>query len=489
MSITKKIAINTIFLLLGKVSSLLLQIIIVAFLARYLGVSGYGKYAFVFAYLSFFHILSNLGLNTILVREISRDKSLAPALIGHGILIRIFLSVVSFSLALLIITVLNYPLDTTKAVYVLSLILLFSAFQTPELIFQVYLKLQYSVLINFGNRLLILGLILLAISQHQTLIFIIWMFVISNLVLVVSILIFSRKFVIPKFAFNPKTLKWILRESWPVALSAIFITIYFKIDTIMLSFMKGDEAVGYYNAAYAIMTNLILIPAAYATAIFPVISEYFKSSPDSLVKIFKRSFKYLSSLALPIVVGGVILSKQIITFIYGEQFYPSIKAFQILIFASGIIFISNLVGTTITAINRQKINMWYSLVTVILNILLNLLLIPRWSYLGASIATIITEGLGCSLGFLFILRYFKIPFFSKSYLNSVRLLLALGVMALPIFYLRTIHFIAIIPIAAICYVGTLFLLGWFDRIDINLLKQILKFDQGRSSIKNAEEKK
>lgn len=474
MDITKRIAANTIFLILGRVFGLLLQILIVAFLARYLGVSGYGKYAFVFAYLSFFHILCNLGINTILVREISRDKSLAPALIGHGILIRIFLSVISFSLAFLIITLLNYPLDTTKAVYVLSLILLFSAFQTPELIFQVYLKSQYSVLINLGNKLLISALIVFAISQQQTLIFIIWMFVISNLVLVVAIITFSRKFVKPKFTFNPKTLKWIARESWPVALSAIFITIYFKIDTIMLSLMKGDEAVGYYNAAYAIMSNLIFIPAAYAASIFPVISDYFKSSTDSLVKIFKRSFKYLSSLALPIVVGGVILSKRIIIFIYGEQFSPSIKAFQILIFAAGIIFISNLVSTNITAIHRQRINMWFGLVNVVLNISLNLLLIPRWSYIGASVATVATEGLGCSLAFLFTIKYFKIPVFSKSYLNFIKLLLAASVMALIVFYLQATHLIVLIPVAAICYTMALFLFGWFDRTDIDLFKQVLR---------------
>jgi len=477
LTVIRKIAANTIFLISGKVSGLLLQIIIVAILARYLGVSGYGKYAFVFAYLSFFHILCNLGINTILVREISRDKSLAPSLVGHGILIKIILSVVSFSLAILIITLLNYPLDTTKAVYVLSLVLLFSAFQTPELIFQAYLKIQYSVLISLGNRLLTLGLILLAISQKQTLVFIIWMFVISNMALVIATVIFSRKFVIPKFAFNPKTLKWILRESWPLALSAIFITIYFKIDTIMLSLMKGDEAVGYYNAGYAIMSNLIFIPAAYATSIFPVISDYFKSSTDSLAKIFKRSFKYLSSLAIPIVVGGVILSKQIIIFIYGDQFYPAVKAFQILIFAAGIIFISNLVSTNITAINRQRINMWLALGNVILNISLNLLLIPRLSYIGASIATVATEGLGCSLAFLFCIKYFKIPIFSKSYLNFIKLLLAAGVMALIVFYLQAIHLIVLIPVAAICYTMALFLFGWFDRTDIDLFKQVLRLKE------------
>ncbi len=93
MSTVKKIAINTIFLIAGKIIGILLQMLIVAYIARYLGSAGYGKYAFAFAFLSFFQVLASLGFNSILVREISRDKSLAPSLIGHGIVIRFFLSI------------------------------------------------------------------------------------------------------------------------------------------------------------------------------------------------------------------------------------------------------------------------------------------------------------------------------------------------------------------------------------------------------------
>ncbi len=474
MSTVKKIAANTVFLIAGKIIGILLQMLIIAYLARYLGTAGYGKYAFAFAFISFFQVLASLGFNSILVREISRDKSLAPSLIGHGIVIRFFLSIISFSLAIAIISLLKISQDTTSAVSILSLILLLSAFQTPEIIFQVYLELKYSVLINLGNKLLILGLVLFAISKGKNLNFFIWIAVATNLILVLGVLIFSKKFVKLKFSFNSSTVKWIIKESWPMALSAIFITVYFKIDTIMLSLMKGDEAVGYYNAAYAIMSNLIFIPGAYATSIFPIISSNFKSSPDSLAKIFKRSFKYLSTLALPIVLGGFILAKEIILLIYGEEYLPSVQAFQILIFAVGIIFISQLVSSNITAINKQKINMWLTLINVFLNITLNFLLIPLWSFIGASIATVATEGTGALMALLYTMKYLKIPVLSKSYLQSIRLLISAGIMVGVIYLMSSFHVIPRILFGGISYVVGLFLLRWFDQTDMEMFRQAIK---------------
>ncbi|MCQ9205349.1 MAG: flippase [Omnitrophica bacterium] len=474
MSVAKKVATNTLFLILGKIVTIFVQIIIISLLARYLGVSGYGKYAFVFAYLSFFQVLCNAGLDSILVREISREKSLAAKLIGLGVIIRFFISVAAFLLAVLIITLLGYPQDITKAIYILSLILLFSSLRTPELIFQVYLKSQYPALINLLTKFLTLGLISLAIHQKGNLIFIIWMILAANLASNSAVIIYSRRFVVPKFSFNLNLFKRVIKESWPVALTAIAITVYFKIDTIMLSFMKGDEAVGYYSAPYGIMATLIFIPAAYVTSIFPVISEYFKSSVDSLTKVFKRSFKYLFTLALPIVVGGVILSGDIIIFVFGDKFYSSINVFRILIFAMGIIFISNLVTNVIIATNRQKINLWLVLANVALNISLNLILIPRWSYIGASIATVFTEGLGCSLALFLNLKYFKLRFFSKRYLNILKPFLAAAVMAVVIFCLHAAHFLVIIPIAGLVYIGALFIFRWFDKVDLSLFKEILK---------------
>jgi len=474
MNTVKKIAENTVFLIAGKTTGILLQILITAYIARFLGSTGYGKYAFAFAFLSLFQVLASLGFNSILVREISRDKSSAPKLIGHGIVIRFILSIISFSLAIAVISLLNVPQDTTQAVSILSLILLLSAFQTPEIIFHVYLELKYSVLINLVNKLLTLGLVIFAVSKGKNLIFFIWIAVATNVLLVLGVLSFSRRFVKIKFSFDSTTLKWIIRESWPMALSAIFITVYFKIDTIMLSLMKGDEAVGYYNAAYAILSNLIFIPGAYATSIFPVISGYFKSSPDSLAKIFKRSFKYLSTLALPIVLGGTMLAKEIILLIYGDAYLPSVQAFQILIFAVGIIFISQLVSSNITAINKQKMNMWLTMINVFLNIFLNFLLIPVLSFIGASIATVATEGTGAFLAFLYTIKYLKIPLLSKSYLQCTRLLLSAGILVGVLFLTPSVHVIPRILLGGTGYIAGLFVFRWFDGMDREMFKQVIK---------------
>ena len=118
--------------------------------------------------------------------------------------------------------------------------------------------------------------------------------------------------------------------------------------------------------------------------------------------------------------------------------------------------------------------MWLAFINVILNITLNLILIPRWSFLGASIATVTTEGLGCIFAFLYNIRYFKIPLFSKGYFNFIKLLLASGVMVLVIYLIPSTHIIITILLGGIGYTVALLLFRWFDHTDINLFKQALE---------------
>jgi O-antigen/teichoic acid export membrane protein len=158
-------------------------------------------------------------------------------------------------------------------------------------------------------------------------------------------------------------------------------------------------------------------------------------------------------------------------FLFGSRFASSGQVFRILIFATGIIFISNLVGPAITATNRQRVNMWITFGNMVLNIVLNLFLIPRWSYIGASVATVLTEGAGCALAIFFNMRYLKIPPLSMTYFSLVKPIAAVGVMAASILYFHALNIIAVIPIAAVCYGGALLFLGWFDKLDARLFRQ------------------
>ncbi len=118
--------------------------------------------------------------------------------------------------------------------------------------------------------------------------------------------------------------------------------------------------------------------------------------------------------------------------------------------------------------------MWLTLINVFLNITLNFLLIPLWSFIGASIATVATEGTGALMALLYTMKYLKIPILSKSYLQTIKLLISAGIMVGVIFLMSSFHIIPKILIGGMSYFAGLFLFRWFDRIDMEMFRQVIK---------------
>ena len=177
----------------------------------------------------------------------------------------------------------------------------------------------------------------------------------------------------------------------------------------MLSIMVGYIAVGIYNAAYRLVLVLVFIPSILVTAIFPLMSQHFESSKNLLKLEYEKSVKYLFIVSTFIFVYGLIFADKIILIMYGEGYSTSIAALQALIFVVPIIFLTYLFGNILGAVNKQRVVTIVACANALLNVGLNLILIPKFSYIGASIATVATEGLGFILMFSYISRYlFKI---------------------------------------------------------------------------------
>jgi O-antigen/teichoic acid export membrane protein len=173
----------------------------------------------------------------------------------------------------------------------------------------------------------------------------------------------------------------------------------------MLSLMKGDTAVGLYNAAYRLSEISTVIPAIFMTSMFPVLSRFHKKSKDSFIIAYGKSIKYLFYLALPMAMVVTLLSKPIINLIFGAEFSGSIVALQILIWAAAIMYVSMVQGNTIISANKQMFCFKVTVFSAILNIILNLILIPRYSYIGASATTVATECFGFFIGIFFLFRW------------------------------------------------------------------------------------
>ncbi len=471
-----KVAKNIGYLSAGRILSGILQIFIVGILARLLGVDGYGKYSFAIAYVAFFNVLG-LFLDTVLIREISRSRDTAGEFLGSGMIIKTFFCYVGLVLSLVSTIFFKFPQTTAFLIYLFSLSLLFNIIQTPRLIFEADLQAKYISYIELIDKIIIIFLLLAFEKLCKNIFYAATAILLSDFITAIIFLLFSRKFVIPKFNFNWPLIKKLLHEGFPLAILAILSVIYLRIDTIMLSFMKGYKAVGYYNGASTIIAAVMIFPDAYARSIFPVISAFFHKQHDRIAFVFVRSLKYLAAAGAIVAIIGCMFSKPIVTTIMGASFASASASLSILSISSGIIFISALLASTITAINQQHMNMWFALVNVGVNIVLNYIFISMFSYTGAAAARLATEMAGCFLALFFLLRYFNIRF-NLGWISYFLRLSVAALLTIAVAYsLASVYFPFAILISLAVYFLFLILLRWFDKEDIIIFQSILKGKQ------------
>jgi O-antigen/teichoic acid export membrane protein len=242
---------------------------------------------------------------------------------------------------------------------------------------------------------------------------------------------------------------------------------------VMLSLMKGDEVVGWYNAAYRLVFSLGIIPSVYFSAAFPVMSKFFITSHESLRLINEKSIKYMCIVALPMAVGTSLLASKVVPLVFGAGYQNSVIALQLLVWAVAFVFISSAFARLFESLNRQMIVSIVAGSCAFINVALNLILIPNFSYKGSCIATVATE-----FGALAILVVWssKIGYgvsWSKIMNFLARTLGASVVMGVFVFYLQNLVLWVLIPVSALLYFVVLFIIKGIDSEDQVLLKQMM----------------
>ena len=475
MNTVQRIAKNTGIILVGDLFFRLISLVVTIYLARYLDPVGFGKYSFIFAYLAFFDIITDLGLQDILVREMSRDPSAAPKLIGNAYIIRLPLAVFAVVLSIIVISFMAYPADTTTCIYIAAFTILFISFSDfYATIFQANLRMEYRIIAKLAFKIISAALILWIIFSHGTLMQVIIALVFSEMVKTLISYLFSRKFVRPRFEIDFGLWKYLLREALPIALSSVIWVIYFRIDVIMLSMMMGDAEVGLYSAAYKLSESLNLIPFALMTSLFPIMSASFKSSEERLVRSYRLSFKYLSIITLPIAISITILADEIIFLIYGAEFAGSAIALKILIWGLVLASGNSIFGRLLTSIGKQKQLTIITAVCAFGNVLLNFVLIPVMSYSGACIASVMTAMIAFFVGFYFVSKTLQVLPIHKILIKPA---ISAVIMAGFVYYFINLNIILLVPSAAAVYLMALLALRTFSREDMDLVKRVIGYNK------------
>ena len=474
MGLIKKIARNTGILFISNIISKFFGFLYTIYMARYLGAEGFGIISFALAFTGMFAILADMGLQPLTIREIARNPELTEKYLGNVAVIKLILGIITFVLIVITINLMNYSEETVHVVYLIAFYVLINSFNNMFYsIYQGHEKMEFVGIGNILNSsLMLLGTIIGIYLKLNVKGFAIIYLVVSIILLLYNIIISKLKFIRQKINIDVNFWKNLLKESFPFALSGIFVAIYFWADSIMLSYMVGNRAVGIYNAAYRLVYVLLFIPAIYFTTIYPILSKMYLKSKDTLNIIYNKSLKYFAIIGLFIGLTTVFLAKEIILLIYGSEYIESSDVLKILIWAIFFSFLAHATLYTLNSINRQIIYTKITGVCAILNIILNIFAIEKLSYIGASLTTVFTEMLGFLGMFLYLKYYLNEDF--KSYNWAVKLLI-LGVLSATIYYLSLIFIENIIVstiISIFLYLVGIFIFKIIDDFDIEIIYKL-----------------
>ncbi len=479
MSLVRRVAHNTLIQFVGKAIGMVLALITVGIMLRYLGQTGFGEYTTIIAYLSIFSIMADLGLYLVVTREISRKGVNQDKTVSNALTIKALSGVIVLSFASVVVWFFPYADIVKYGVLVGAFSFLFVLMnQTLIGVFQKYFAMYKVAIAEVVGRVVWLVVVVLVVYFQASLLYMIFGIALANFVNFLIVFIFSRKYVKVKPEFDFKEWKRILIVAAPLAFSVVFNLVYFKIDTLFLSLMKPEQDVGIYGASYKVLEALITFAAIFAGLLLPVMSKYFVENKKKFADVYKKGFDILIIFVIPLIVGTLFLANPIMSFFGGSQFAESGGVLKILIFATGAIFFSHLFGNAAVASNQQKKLMWVYIFTAILAVVLNLLLIPKFSYYGAAVSTVVSE---IVVTFLTAIVVWRVVGVGLNFVAFGKTLIATGVMALALWIMPDWNFFIQIIIAIVCYFAVAFSI---KAISIKTVFEVIKLKEAQNEDSN-----
>ena len=239
----------------------------------------------------------------------------------------------------------------------------------------------------------------------------------------------------------------------------------------MLSKMVGNYATGIYNATYKLISVLTLFYSVYTAVIFPVMSRFFKNDEFLLLISFEKSIKYLMLAIIPLAIATMFYSLDIIQLIYGHKYDAASSVLSILIWTVCLLFVSGACNTLLNASHKEVTVTKIYAIAAMFNIILNLFMIPHFSYDGAAITTVLSDVLIVIIQFYVIYKLGYKPN-KKLYTDIIKIIIGSIILGIMLCFLN-LNMWAAIPVGIIIYFPIIYLLRLFDDDDKYVIKEIL----------------
>jgi O-antigen/teichoic acid export membrane protein len=384
---------NTSWILTERLITMGISVIVVVYVARYLGPEEFGILNFALSCVAILSAFANLGLDDVVVRNLVLSPDETDSILGTAFTLK-FIGFCCFE-GILILFVALAPIERTSAVFILivSLSLLFQVYSVIDFYFQSKVAVRYSSLSKIVATLTGAAVRIALVIFQAPLAFFAAAFVLDSAVLAIFLAhAFKANYGKPiRVRFDSRLAVKMLNNSFPLMLSGLAIMVYMRIDQVMIKQLVSAEAVGIYSAAVRLSEAFNFIPIAICTSLFPAMLQSKNESETRFIGNLQRLYDMMVVLSVGISIPLAFLSDHIILFLYGAPYAQAAEVLRISVCGNIFVFLGVASGKWLMTENFTKHALLRTLYGAVVNILLNSFLIPSHGIYGAALATVVSQ--------------------------------------------------------------------------------------------------
>ena len=414
---------NTSWIFAEQILRLVAELLVGVWVARYLGAEQFGVLSYAIAFVAIFSTIAKLGLDSIVVRELVIKPSQKDKYLGTAFWLKFggaFFSLAVVALALQL-TSNNY---TTKLyILIIACGMISQSFEVVTFYFQSQVQAKY---ISSGKLMQLLLSSLLKIYLVYVDGDLKWFVLVSlvdQITLAAAYFIVYRRQQLGGFirSFDYATAKQLLKDSWPLIFSGFVVMIYMRIDQVMIKEMLGDKEVGVYSVAVRLSEVWYFIPMVITNSLFPSVINAKKVSQELYYARLQRLYSFMVWIAIAVAIPTTFLSDWLVAILYGEAYQGAGQILKIHVWASVFVFLGVASSAWLTSENLQRYAFSRTFAGAVINVVLNLVLIPAYGILGAVIATVIAQSMAAFIFDVFtkktrVMFYMKVKAFNLAYI-------------------------------------------------------------------------
>jgi O-antigen/teichoic acid export membrane protein len=379
-----------------KLLSIVVNLTVGIYVIRYLGSGNFGKLSYCLSIVGMLEAIAKLGLDAIVLRNLVQEKEATPEILGTALILKLAGSLVTLALIVAVLPILSRDPQISWMTKLIALALIFRSSEVIEFWFRAQVLAKPMAIIG-SLRLLFSSVMKIGLIYGRfSLIAFVWLLLAEEVLQTVgNFLIYwlnnrSSSFNWGFWQFNLVKAKEMLRDSWPLILSGVMITIYMKIDQVMLGNMASNEVVGNYAAAVKFSEVWYFFPLAVCTSVFPSIVRAKQESDTEYYAKLQQLYDLLAWIALAIAVIMTFGSGILVKALLGQEYIAAGKILVLHIWAGPFVFLGVARSQWLMAENLTGLSFACTFLGTIVNLGLNFWLIPLYGGNGAAIATVVS---------------------------------------------------------------------------------------------------